>query len=338
MQKMRYLYRPERFVGSTLIRSSHHLLGESVDMQKTREIIELDSAAIERGYKSCRTAVKQFYRGYLWIASNLPGDQRKALDAVLCNLSRSIDMFDLESNNGLSLDVWHEFRDDLSDAFLDKCTSVELAALADTVRKYEIPKQFVFDPFVGVDIWIRNRRFETFEELATFASLVGGSTMAAATPILGTIKSGYEVAAIECGKGIFLVQMLANCVEHLRSNKVFLAQQDLESCEVVLERLKLRQGGDPLKHLVRLYCSRIEKIFYEGGKLAQYLDFDGRRSLTSLLAVHWRMLMEMEREPESLLNENGILSRRDLLGLKSRHLLGLEGNLPVIPEDDHYVH
>ncbi len=57
-----------------------------------------------------------------------------------------------------------------------------------------------------------------------------------------------------------------------------------------------------------------------------------------MLAVHWRMLMEMEREPESLLNENGVLSRRDLLGLKSRHLLGLEGNLPVIPEDDHHVH
>ena len=36
------------------------------------------------------------------------------------------------------------------------------------VRKYEIPKQFLFDPLVGADIWIRNRQFETFEELATF--------------------------------------------------------------------------------------------------------------------------------------------------------------------------
>lgn len=307
-------------------------------MQNTREIIQIDSATLERGYKSCRAAVKQFYRGFLWIASNLPGDQRKSLDTVMYNLARSIDMFGLESNNGLPLDVWHEVREDQSDAFLDKCTSVELAALVDTVRKYEIPKQFVFDPLVGADIWIRNRRFETFDELATFASLVGGSTMAAATPILGTIKPGYEVAAIECGKGIFLVQLLANCIEHLRAKKVFLAHQDLESCEVVLERLKLRQGGDPLKNLVRLYCSRIEKIFYEGGKLAQHLDFDGRRSLKSLLAVHWRMLMQMEREPDSILNEDGVLSRREMLGLKSRHLLGLEGNLPVIPEDDHHDH
>jgi phytoene/squalene synthetase len=273
----------------------------------------------------------------LWIISNLPGEQRKGLDTILHNLTRTVEMFDLESKDGLSLDVWLETRDDLSDAFLEKYRNPELAALADTAHKYEIPKQFLFDPLVGADIWIRNRQFKTFDELATFASLVGGSTMAAATPVLGTIRSGYEIAAIECGKGIFLVQLLANCINHIRSNKVFIAQEDLESCEIDLPRLKLRQGGDSLKHLVRLYCTRIEKIFHEGGKLASYLDYDGRRSLTSLLAVHWRMLMQMKREPNSLLNEAGVLSRRDLLGLKSRHLLGLEGNVPVIPAlEDHH--
>ena len=297
-------------------------------MQKTRETIGLNSANIEQGYKSCRTAVKQFYRGYLWVISNLPGDQRKALDPVLFNLKRTIDMFDLESSDGLSLDVWHETREQFSDAFLDKCTNVEIAAIVDAARKHQIPKQFLFDPLIGVDTWIRNRRFDTFDDLATFASLVGGSTMAAATPVLGTIKSGYEVAAVECGKAIFLVQLLANCVENLRSKKIFLAHEDLDACEIVLPRLKLRHGGDPVKHLVRLYCSRIEKIFYEGGKLAQYLDFDGRRSLMSLLAVHWRMLIEMEREPLSILNEDGVLSRRDMLGLKSRHLLVLEWAAP----------
>ena len=85
--------------------------------------------------------------------------------------------------------------------------------------------------------------------------------MAAATPCLGTIKSGYEVAAIECGKGIFLVQLLANCINHLRSNKVFLAQQDLDACEIDLPRLKLRQGGDSLKHLVRFTVHGSKRSF-----------------------------------------------------------------------------
>ena len=190
----------------------------------------------------------------------------------------------------------------------------------------------------AADLWIRNRKFQTFEELETFASGFGGSTMAAAIPVLGFVKPGFEVPAIECGKAIFLTQVLANSVKLIKLGQNFLAERDVQDCEVEIHRLKLRQGGKSLTYLVRLYCSRIEKIFFEGGKLVPYLDFDAKRSITSLLATHWRMLMQMKVEPESIFNEEGVLSRRDLLGLKSRHLLGLEGHIPIIPEPDSLDH
>ncbi len=307
-------------------------------MPETRPHIELTHDAIERGYRNCHTAVKSFYQGYLWTVSNIPGDTRRSLDTVLQHLIRVTELLQLDSNTGLSLEVWHEVRDDLSDAFLDKCTTAELAALIDTTRRYEIPKEFLFNSVTAADIWIRNRKFQTFEELETFASAIGGSTLAATIPILGYVKADYELAAIECGKAVFLTQILANTVNLLKQNQVFLAQQDLDECGIELHRLKLRQTGKPLTYLVRLYCARIEKIFYAAGKLIPHLDFDAKRSITSLLATHWRMLMQMEVDPDSILKEDGVLSRRDLLGLKSRHLLGLEFRLPIIPEEDGHDH
>ena len=110
-------------------------------MPESREHIELNSAAIERGYKSCKGAVKKFFKGQLWPISNMPGEQRRGLDAVLSNLMRTIDLLDLDSADGLSLDIWHEMRDDLSDAMQGKCATVELAALADTANKFKIPQQ-----------------------------------------------------------------------------------------------------------------------------------------------------------------------------------------------------
>ena len=103
-------------------------------MPETREHIELNVAAVEQGYKNCRITVKSFFRGFLWIASNLPGDQRRSLDALLHHVIRVSELLALDSETGLSLDVWHEVRDDLSDAFLDKCTTVELAALIDMAK------------------------------------------------------------------------------------------------------------------------------------------------------------------------------------------------------------
>ena len=303
-------------------------------MLETEQHIKLSSESIERGYKSCHGAVKKYFKGHLWPAMNLPGNQRLALDTILFNLMRTIDLLDLESADGRSLDVWYEVRDDLSDAYRDQCSSVELAALVDASRRYEIPKQFLFDPLRGADLWIRDQRFDSFEELESFCSYIGGSTLASAMPILGVIRPNFEVEAIECGKAIMLTQLLASCVKDIKRNKIFLAREDIEDCEVDLTHLKLRRPSKSFRFLVRLYVSRIEKMFHGARHLAQYLDFDGKRTLKSLLAVNWQTLIKMQVNPELILEDDEILTNREQLILKSRHLLGMEKNLPIFVDDD----
>ena len=291
--------------------------------------IQLNSNAVERGYRSCRGAVRRYFKPQLWASVNLPREQRRALDAILFNLMRTLDLLDLESADGRSLDVWFEVRDDLSDAFRGKCTSVELAALVDASRRFNVPKQFIFDPLRGADLWIRNQKFQTFAELESFCSYVGGSSLVSAMPILGVTKPGFEVLAIDCGKAIMLTQLLANCVNDIKRNKTFLAQDDISQCELDIPRLKLRRPSPSLVHFVRLYASRIEKLFFRAKHLAEYLDFDGNRTLKSLLAIHWQMLLKMQLTPETILEDQGVLNRHERLALKSRHLLGLERDIPI---------
>lgn len=291
--------------------------------------IQLNSNAIERGYRRCRGAGRRYFKAQLWTSVNLPRDQRRALDAVLFNLMRTLDLLELESADGRSLDVWFEVRDGLSDAFRGQCTSVELAALVDASRRFNIPKQFIFDPLRGADLWIRNQKFKTFGELESFCSYVGGSSLVSAMPILGVIKPDFEIFAIECGKAIMLTQLLANCVNDMKRNKFYFAQDDIIKCELDIPRLKLRRPSPSLVHFVRLYASRIEKMFFCAKYLAEYLNFDGKRTLKSLLAIHWQMLLKMQLTPETILGDQGVLSRQERLALKSRHLLGLERDIPI---------
>jgi phytoene/squalene synthetase len=113
---------------------------------------------------------------------------------------------------------------------------------------------------------------------------------------------------------------------------MFVAKADLVETELSISRVKVRQNSPELRHLIRLYGSRVEKLMYEGGQLIKFLDFDARRTFTSLLAVHWAMLMKMRLNPEVVLNPDGILTRGELFRLRAKHLMGLEGNIPVIPE------
>ena len=312
-------------------------MSETVTNQ-SRPRIEVNSSVVERGYKICRSSTKQLFSGYWWVASNLPGEKKRSLSALLHHLIRCIDLSDLESSDGLPLDIWAEIRDDLSDAFLDEYTAAHFAALVDTVRKYDIPKQYLFDMLDGIDIWIRNREFQSFDELAVFAGRVGGSAMAAAVPILGHIKEGYEVTAMKAGQAIFLTQLMCGFVQNLKLNKQFLAVDDIEDTGLVVHRVKMRQSSKELRHLVRIYGARTEKLFYDAGHLVNYLDFDGRRTVTSLLAAHWALLNKMRLNPESILEKDGVLTKREWLSLKTRHILGTEGKIPIIPEPDHGHH
>lgn len=307
-------------------------------VQESRPHIEITDATRELGYRKCRNAVKQCFSKYSWVAGNLPTERKKALNTVLNHVVRSIDYLDLESADGLPLDVWCEFRDELGDAFQDNYSLPDLYVLVHSARKYSIARQYLFDILNGVDSWIRNRSFETYDDLLVFAYQMGGSPLLASVPILGFVKEGYEDAAAKAGQAIFLTQILANIVRDVKLNKVFIAKADIEETELSMSRIKVRQDSPGLKNLVRLYGSRIEKLMYAGGELANYLDFDGRRTFVSILSMHWSMLMKMRLEPKSVLNPDGILSRSELFKLKARHLMGMEGNIPVIPEADEHHH
>ena len=305
---------------------------------ETRPKISVDATTLEQGNRMCSAAVKRSMSDFLWIIKNLPREQQGAVQALLSHLIRTADYLDLESSNGLPLDVWCEFRDDLSEAFLDSYASADLVPLVDACRKYDVPKQYLFDMLDGVDGWIRQRGFQTYDELEVFAYRFGGSAMTAMVPIVGYEKEGYEEAAVAAGQAIFLTRILANMVADFKVNKHFIAKADIEETGLSISRMKVRKVCPSLKHLVRLYGSRIEKLMYKGGHLYEYLDFDARRCFKSLMAVHWSMLMKMRLNPESVLDQEGVLSRRELFGMKTRHVMGTETDLPIIPQGGHGHH
>ena len=285
------------------------------------------SSSLNSGYRSCVSAVRSLFGESLWTASNLSGEQKTHVAAIGSHLVRCLDLLDLDSADGLSLDVWREIRDELNDSLLGRPTTPELAALCDVVDRYEIPHQFLFDMLRASDWFIRFHKFEAFNDLAAFAANLGGSAMAAVTCVLGNGKPGYEVAAIEAGQAMLLTQLLAHTWRDIKVGKNFLPQEDLDRFDVDVHRLKLRQEPTRMKNMVRFHLSRIEQRLAAGGELIHYLDYDGARSFTSLFRMHDRMLTRMRLDPSVILGDGQVLTRRDQVGLRSRHALGLEGQL-----------
>ena len=303
-------------------------------MLETSPRVEAQGEALDLGRKACRKHVKKDLKSWSWLLSNVGGDNKKGVYALLNQFLHTAEMLDLESSDGKVLEVSKEILKDVSDAFAGDCATPELAALVDTCNRYGVDQQYFFKPMEAADGWVTKRKFDTFEQLETFCASFGGSMIAALAPVIGVVKDDYEHAAIACGKAVMLTQILANCVSDMKANRNFLAKEDLADCEVDISRLKMRQPTEQFKHLVRLYTSRVEPMYHEAGHLVSCMDFDGKRSLTSLLSVCWKMVSNMKLDPSCVLSADGVLSKGDKFSLRSKHLLGMDTKLSFVPEDD----
>ena len=306
-------------------------------MLETSTQLQAQGETLEQGYKSCRRQVKKDLKPWSWLISNVGGDNKKGVYALLNHFLQTSDLLDLDSPDGQVLSISKEMSQDLANAFAGNFATPELAALVDTCNRYEVDQNFLFKATEAADGWVAKRKFETYEELAAFCEAFGGSMVASLAPVIGVVRQLYEPAAVSCGKAIMLTQILANCVNDMKHNRNFLAKQDLAECEVDISRLKMRKPTPQIKHLVRLYTSRIEPMYKEAGELISRLDFDGKRTLTSLLAMNWKMLSKMKLEPECILSADGVLSKGEKFSLRSKHLLGMDTKLPFVPVDhDHH--
>ena len=305
-------------------------------IEADNDYVTISDTVIQRGYKNCIATSRKFYSSAAFMTSNLPSEKRKAIAAVAWHLLRCADFLTLESFDGLSLDIWKENLNDLGDTFAGKCRTPEDAALVDAVERFRIPKEHLFEMMTAADAWIRTRKFETSDQLELFAAKFGGSMMAATVPILSDTAVQDFRPTIRCGQAIHLTQMLANLVPNLKHHQYFYATDDSQRSGLSITRTMMRQSSPELKKFVRLQTSRIEKHFIAGGQLVHDLDFDGKRSLSSLLDYYWAVFSKMRANPDSILQPTGVLSQRERLQLRASHMMGTEGKSPIIGVSDHH--
>ena len=294
------------------------------------EFVTVTDALKERGYKNCLATSRKFFASTAWVTSNLPKDNKKAIAAISWHLMRCLDFLDLESFDGLSLDIWKERLYELSDAFCGKLRSAEDGALVDAVNRFGIPKEHLFEMMTAADSWNRTRHFATCGELELFSTKFGGSMLAACAPILGASGTDYFRPAMECGGAILMTHMLANLVPNLKQHQALYAKADVQKTGLSITRTMMRQPSPELKQFVRLQTSRIEKLFIAGGEVVPLLDFGGKRTMSSLLDYSWAVFSKIRAQPYSILEPTGVLSQREKLALRTRHLMGTEGKSPII--------
>jgi phytoene synthase len=219
----------------------------------------------------------------------------------------------------LALQCW---RMQLDDALGGKFTEPLLPALIDTVDRYSMPPQYLYDILDGVTMDLEPIEFATFDELRDYCYLVASSVGLACIHIWGFRGPTAKDAAIDCGIAFQLTNIIRDIHEDAQRHRLYLPYEDLQQFGCAVEQLSSGDSVPEWTHLVQFEIERARQYYRQGAALLPQLGRDGRPIFRLMMGTYWHLLRKLQRRASE------VYQRRLSIGSVSRASIAISTALP----------
>ena len=309
--------------------------------------------AIETSYAFCRQVSRRagssFHAGFLL----LPKEKRRAMEALYAFMRHTDDLADegsgfrvqgsetpnLQISKSPNQDAMAAWRAALEQALTTTGSAVQLPpqhtalppsailpALADTVRRFNIPREYLLAVIDGVEMDLTPRRYETFDELERYCERVASAVGLACIHIWGFRRPEAFEPARQAGVALQLTNILRDLKEDAAAGRVYLPLADLRQCGYSEEELLAGTANDAFLRLMRFEIQRAEQFYRVAAGLGEWLEPDGRRIFGLMTATYRRLLRKIERRPADVLRRRVRLGSFTRLRLFARWMLFSRGS------------
>ena len=303
-------------------------------MNFSPDLIQASYAACQR---RARRSKSNFYPCFMLLGKS----KRRAMEALYAFMRHTDDLGDHPGPEQLRHDALIRWRALLDQALLgqmqppelpepqhgqlehpdDTAGRILLPALADTVRRFEIPSRHLHAVIDGVEMDFRKNRYETFDELADYCRHVASAVGLACIHIWGFQGDEALQPADKCGIAMQLTNILRDLGEDVRMDRVYLPLEDLRLCDYSVEDLSAGVVDERFAHLLELQVARAEQFYHEGSELIEYLEPAGRRVFGMMMNTYHDLLGRVARHGDELLSCRLRLGRWHKLRIASRWIL-----------------
>ncbi|GIW87377.1 MAG: phytoene synthase [Isosphaeraceae bacterium] len=256
------------------------------------------TSGLDASYRLCeaiaRREAKNFYYGFLL----LPPGRRRAMCALYAFLRGSDDIAD-EPAEGVDaaarLAHWQRRLACLESTPPDEPSI--WPALADTVRRFAIPRSYLHAALDGVAMDLRPQVYATFEDLRGYCYRVASAVGLSCLHIWGYDSDGgrAEAMAEACGIALQLTNIVRDVREDAARGRVYIPAEDLARFGVAPEELGSGRLDDRLRALLEHQAERAREFYRQGLPLAKLVAPVGRPVFRTIVGIYRSLLDEIER-------------------------------------------
>jgi phytoene synthase len=261
--------------------------------------------SLAESYQRCETLARQTGKNFFYSFLTLPRDRFQAMCALYAFMRVTDDLADSDApveDRAAALRAWRM-------QLAEVCATGEsahplLPAVADMLRQYQVPVNYLTDVITGVEMDLHPVAIETFTDLDRYCYHVAGAVGLACIHVWGFHDERAIPSAIDCGTALQLTNIVRDVREDALAGRIYLPAEDLRQFGVQPADLL---GTRPPPAVVELL--RFESV-----------DPPGRPILDTMVSIYGGLLSEIERR------QYDVFTRRVELG-KARKLLSVAQSL-----------
>ena len=264
----------------------------------------IDMRASER---FCEEMARREAANFYWGFIALPKAQRTAIYA-LYDFARQVDD-DADLNGASSRRERLEFhRHRLHHARPGDTTDPVISVLAMAMAHYEIPTSEVEMLIDGVEMDLTTNRYQTWDELRGYCTLVASVIGRMCVRIFGFRDAAALQRADELGQALQLINILRDVREDAGRGRIYLPLDELDRFGISESEVLSGSANGSWPDLVRFEAARAREQYATGLRVTQYIPRQSAVCVRTMAGIYAGILQRIESDPYLPLRRRASLS------------------------------
>ena len=267
-----------------------------------------DGRLLEQAYARCDEVIAEHGKTFYLATALLPPEKRRAIRALyaFCRIADNIvDLSECSAEERLAKLADWRYRSVTAAPPHDDLVAT---AWADTRLRYKVPYKYCEQLIEGVARDLRQQRYETFYDLATYAYGVASTVGLMCLRIIGVAPGFIEEEAVPCviklGLALQITNILRDVGEDWRLGRVYLPAEELADWGLSETDLERGVVDNRWRNFMRFQIERNRSLYEEADPCIAMFNKDGRLFVAATSDLYSAILEEIEA------NDYDVFSRR----------------------------
>ena len=209
-----------------------------------------------------------------------------------------------------------------------------LPALADTMRRFDMPARYLHDLISGAEMDLTVKSYPTFDRLREYCYRVAGTVGLTCTHVFGFKDSRALDLAEKLGLAFQLTNIIRDVHEDAGLGRVYLPDEDLARFNVSPAGFAKNEATLGVRELLRFEADRAFQLYEEGSELLDLIDADSRGTLWLLIHTYNSLLARIESLDFAVFGERIRLSKAEKMLFIARARFGRHTRDNVLEKRD----